>query len=71
MTVLRRAFRDPRHYQIAVLALLLGIGIFRFDFEIPLGRALLILGAALGTQAAASALRRQPFEPATGVRLDT
>src|SRR4051794_31767472 len=42
---------DPRLYQIATLASLLLYGMAWLDFDITVGRALLLLGAVLGTQA--------------------
>jgi enediyne biosynthesis protein E5 len=55
---------DPRHYQIATLASLLGYGLFRLDFEIPLVQAAATLGTALLTQLACTRLWRLPaFDP--------
>jgi enediyne biosynthesis protein E5 len=47
---LGRLLKDPRHYQIAVLASLLGYGLVRLDFEILPLNAVTILGTALLTQ---------------------
>ncbi len=60
-----RAFaRDPRHYQIAVLASLFVYGIARLDLEIEPLRAAVLLGTALLTQWACTRLWRLPaFEP--------
>lgn len=59
----RGLLRDPRHYQILVLAMLLIFGISRLDFEIRPGRAALILGVCLGTQLLGSRLTRRSFDP--------
>ena len=60
-----RAFaRDPRHYQIAVLASLFVYGITRLDLEIEPLRAAVLLGTVLLTQWACTRLWRLPaFEP--------
>ena len=42
--------RDPRPYQIAILALLLAYGLIRLDFDVPVRHVFLILGTALLTQ---------------------
>jgi Na+-transporting NADH:ubiquinone oxidoreductase subunit NqrB len=42
--------RDPRLYQIGTLAALLGYGILRLDFEIPIACALVTVGGALLAQ---------------------
>lgn len=56
--------RDPRLYQILVLASLLVYGIARLDLEIHPGRALLLLATALLTQLACTRLWRLPaFDP--------
>ena len=56
--------RDPRHYQIAVLASLLVYGIARLDLEVEPWTAALLLGTALATQWACTRLWRLPaFEP--------
>src|SRR5262245_13633873 len=55
---------DPRLYQIATLASLLGYGLFRLDFEIPLVHAAAMLGTVLVTQFACTRLRHLPaFDP--------
>ena len=55
---------DPRLYQIATLACLLGYGLIRLDFEIPLVQAASMLGTALVTQFACTRLWRLPaFDP--------
>jgi Na+-translocating ferredoxin:NAD+ oxidoreductase RnfD subunit len=55
---------DPRYYQIATLACLLGYGLVRLDFEIPLVHAAAMLGTALLTQIACTRLWRLPaFDP--------
>ncbi len=57
-------FRDPRFYQIAVLATLLGYGMVWLDFDIAAGRAALLLGVALLTQAACTRIWKLPsFDP--------
>lgn len=56
--------RDPRLYQILVLASLLVYGAVRLDFEISVPRAALLLGTALLTQAVCTRLWRLPaFDP--------
>ena len=55
---------DPRLYQIATLASLLGYGLCRLDFDIPLLHAGAMLGTALLTQFACTRLWRLPaFDP--------
>jgi len=55
---------DPRLYQIAILAALLLYGVLALDFEIPLGRAALLLSTALVTQYTCTRLWRLPaFDP--------
>ena len=57
-------FRDPRFYQIAVLATLLGYGMAWLDFDITAGRAATLLGVALLTQAACTKIWKLPsFDP--------
>lgn len=59
-----RVPRDPRWYQIAVLAGLLAWGLFRLRFEIELPQVLVTLGAALATQLACTRIARLPaFDP--------
>jgi enediyne biosynthesis protein E5 len=56
--------KDPRHYQIGALALLLAYGIVWLDFEVRLANAAVILGATLLTQYLCSLLWRLPaFDP--------
>jgi Na+-transporting NADH:ubiquinone oxidoreductase subunit NqrB len=56
--------RDPRHYQIAILALLLAYGVTRLDFEISLAQAALTLATCLITQYACTRLWTLPaFDP--------
>jgi Na+-transporting NADH:ubiquinone oxidoreductase subunit NqrB len=50
--------RDPRHYQILVLASLLAYGLLRLDLEIRAGQALAMVAAALATQAVFTRLTR-------------
>jgi Na+-transporting NADH:ubiquinone oxidoreductase subunit NqrB len=60
----RGRLRDPRLYQILVLASLLVYGVAALDFEITVPRAALLLGTALLTQFAGSRLWRLPaFDP--------
>ena len=59
-----RGPRDPRLYQIVVLAGLLTYGMLVLDFEISPGRAALLLGSVLGTQLLCSRLAKLPaFDP--------
>ena len=61
---MKSALRDPRLYQILLLASLLVYGTVRLDLEIPPGRALLLLAVALLTQLACTRLWRLPaFDP--------
>jgi hypothetical protein len=61
---MKGAFRDPRLYQILLLASLLVYGTLRLDLEVRPGRALLLLAAALLTQLACTRLWRLPaFDP--------
>lgn len=61
---LARRLRDPRLYQIAVLAALLLYGVLWLDFEVSAPQASLLLGAALLTQAACTRLWHLPaFDP--------
>jgi Na+-transporting NADH:ubiquinone oxidoreductase subunit NqrB len=56
--------RDPRHYQIAVLASLLAYGLARLDFEISLAQAAVTIGACLLVQYACTRLWKLPtFDP--------
>jgi Na+-transporting NADH:ubiquinone oxidoreductase subunit NqrB len=64
MIDLKSLRRDPRLYQIAVLACLLVYGIAGLDFEVTVPRAALLLGTCLLTQAACTRLWRLPaFDP--------
>lgn len=54
---------DPRLYQIGALTLLLLYGIFALDFDVTLFRAVLLVGAAIGTQALFARLKDVPFDP--------
>lgn len=57
-------FRDPRLYQILVLASLLVYGVTRLDFEIPPTRALILLATALSVQYACTRIWKLPaFDP--------
>lgn len=59
-----KIFRDPRLYQILVLASLLVYGVVQLDFDVTLPRAALLLGTALLTQAACTRLWKLPgFSP--------
>jgi Na+-transporting NADH:ubiquinone oxidoreductase subunit NqrB len=56
--------RDPRHYQILMLATLLGYGTFFLDFEVAPGRAVSILTVAQLAQYACTRLWKLPaFDP--------
>jgi Na+-translocating ferredoxin:NAD+ oxidoreductase RnfD subunit len=55
-SVWRRLIADPRHGQIAVLATLLGVGLWRLGFDLTLTQVVVTLGAALATQALADHL---------------
>ena len=56
--------RDPRHYQIALLAALLAYGLIRLDFEIPGAQAAAMVGAALLTQYLCTRIWNLPaFDP--------
>jgi Na+-transporting NADH:ubiquinone oxidoreductase subunit NqrB len=60
----RFRLRDPRLYQIAVLASLLLYGVLRLDFEVSPAQAAVFLGTALLTQAVCTRLWRLPaFDP--------
>ena len=61
VTLLRPIARDPRHYQIATLASLLGYGILGLDFEIGALRTAIILSTALITQYICTHVWRLPF----------
>jgi len=64
MNLAHPGLRDPRLYQILVLASLLVYGVTRLDLEIPPGRALLLLAVALLTQYACTRVWRLPaFDP--------
>jgi Na+-transporting NADH:ubiquinone oxidoreductase subunit NqrB len=57
-------FRDPRLYQIFILSALLIYGVICLDLEIPAGRALLLITAALLFQWLCTRLWRLPiFDP--------
>jgi Na+-transporting NADH:ubiquinone oxidoreductase subunit NqrB len=51
---------DPRLYQIAMLSSLLVYGMGWLEFDITVGRAALLLGTALATQAACDRIERRP-----------
>lgn len=56
--------RDPRHYQIAMLAVLLAYGVTGLDFEISLAQAAATLATCLLTQYACTRLWKLPsFDP--------
>src|SRR5262245_5515804 len=58
------ARRDPRFYQIAVLAALLLYGMVWLDFDVGPARAMAILGTALATQNVCGRIWRLPaFDP--------
>lgn len=61
---LAQQLRDPRLYQLAVLAGLLAYGAVALDFEVQVAGAATIAGVALATQLACTRLWRLPrFEP--------
>src|ERR1700682_1897321 len=55
--------KDPRHYQIGALSVLLVYGMTQLGFGVTPGRAALIIGTALLTQWACAVLARIAFEP--------
>ena len=64
MTNVAARLRDPRLYQILVLAALLIYGVTRLDLEVTVPRAALLLATALLTQLACTRLWRLPaFDP--------
>jgi enediyne biosynthesis protein E5 len=64
LSPLARHLRDPRLYQIAVLACLLLYGVLRLDFEVPARQAAVLLGTALLTQAVCTRIWGLPaFDP--------
>jgi len=60
--MVRGFLADARHAQIAVLSTLIALGIFLFDFDIPLWHAAGVLGAALGMQAMCARIVYAPFD---------
>jgi len=57
-------WRDPRHYQIAVLGALLAYGLIALDFEIALSSVAVILGTTLFAQYVCGRVWRLPrFDP--------
>jgi Na+-transporting NADH:ubiquinone oxidoreductase subunit NqrB len=60
----RLRLRDPRLYQIAVLASLLLYGVLGLDFEVSIPQAAILLGTSLLTQAVCTRLWHLPaFDP--------
>jgi len=57
---LRRAYRDPRLYQITILAALTAYGTLFLGFDVTPERALLIFAACLGTQVLGTRLAGLP-----------
>src|SRR5713226_173300 len=55
--------KDPRHYQIAALSVLLAYGMTRLGFDVTPERAALIVGTALLTQWVCSRHARIGFDP--------
>ena len=55
--------KDPRHYQIAALSLLLAYGMTQLGFDVTPERVALIVGTALLTQWVCSCLARIGFDP--------
>src|SRR5215510_5598789 len=63
-----RAPRDPRWYQIAVLAGLLGFGLLRLRFDLAAPQVAVTIGAALATQLACTRIARLPaFDPKSAI----
>ena len=58
----RSLLRDPRAYQISVLAGLLGYGMLYLDLDVDLLRVLLLLASALLAQAFLGSLFGKPFD---------
>ena len=58
-----RLLADPRHFQIAALSTLIGLGLFQFGFEVPWWHVAAVLGGTLGTQAIADRSVGRAFEP--------
>jgi len=54
---------DPRHFQIAALSTLIGLGVFQFGFEIAWWHVAAVLGGTLGTQMIADRTVGRMFEP--------
>ena len=54
---------DPRHYQISILSGLIAIGVFVFDFGLPLWHVAGCVGGALMAQLAGDKLTGRAFEP--------
>ena len=54
---------DPRHFQIAALSTLIGLGVFQFGFEIAWWHVAAVLGGTLGTQMVADRVVGRAFEP--------
>jgi Na+-transporting NADH:ubiquinone oxidoreductase subunit NqrB len=64
----RVRLRDPRLYQIAVLASLLLYGVLRLEFEVSPAQAAVLLGTALLTQAVCTRLWHLPaFDPCSAL----
>ena len=61
--VLAFFIRDPRHYQILVLSLLIFLGVSLFDFQLPLWHVFACVGSALMTQLIGDKLVGRRFEP--------
>ena len=61
--VLERLLRDPRHYQIAALAGLLGWGVLGLRFDIGVAQVVVTVGTALLAQWACGRLTRVALEP--------
>jgi Na+-transporting NADH:ubiquinone oxidoreductase subunit NqrB len=60
--------RDPRHYQIAMLSLLLVYGMWRLDFEITVARAAAMISMAVVTQLVCARLSSLPAATRWDVR---
>jgi Na+-transporting NADH:ubiquinone oxidoreductase subunit NqrB len=60
--------KDPRHYQITLLAALLAYGLFRLDFEVAAAQAAAMVGAALLAQYICTRIWKLPaFDPRSAI----
>ncbi len=63
MTLLAKLSRDPRHYQIGVLSVLIILGTFYFAFDLALWHICACVGSTLATQAVGDKLTGRRFDP--------